>query len=60
MKNFSEEMLDQDNTQVDELCACPGKQLTRSRRVLKENHEDWCWYFMHVTDKQKAAGLPPE
>ena len=50
MENL-DKMLMNDNEQVNDLCSCPGKRLTLSRRVLVENHEDWCWFVEYVKDK---------
>ena len=43
------------NDEVDELCGCTGKEKTRSRRVLKEFHESWCFYHQHLEDQFKEA-----
>jgi hypothetical protein len=51
--DFTDEILHNQNEEVDELCGCPGKEKTRSNRVLKEHHESWCFYYMHVEDKMK-------
>lgn len=51
--DFTDEMLDVQNQEVDELCGCPGKEKTRSNRVLKKFHESWCFYTMHVEDQLK-------
>ena len=50
-EDFTEEMLDNHNQDVDDMCGCLGKKKTRSNRVLQKNHEDWCFYFMHVNGK---------
>lgn len=49
-----EESLEQQNQEVDDLCGCPGKTKTRSRRVLKIHHEEWCFYYMHCTEKTRT------
>lgn len=53
MEDFTEQMLDNQNQEVDELCGCTGKEKTRSRRVQKQFHESWCFYYMHVEDQMK-------
>lgn len=53
-EDFTEEMLRNQNEEVEDLCGCRGKEKTWSNRVLKENHEEWCFYFQHVDDKQRA------
>jgi len=57
MENL-DKMLMNDNEQVNDLCSCPGKRLTLSRRVLVENHEDWCWFVEYVKDKTVKHGTP--
>lgn len=47
--------LDTQNLEVDELCGCTGKEKTRSRRVLKEFYETWCFYYFHVEEQSKKA-----
>ena len=49
----AEAILDNQNQEVDDMCGCPGKEKTRSNRVHKKFHEDWCFYYMHVEDQVK-------
>ena len=51
--DFTDEILTYNNDQVDELCGCTGREKTRSRRVLREFHEDWCFYHMFLLDQEK-------
>lgn len=44
-----------ENADVDELCGCNGKQKTMSRRILKINHESWCFYYMHLEEQLREA-----
>ena len=42
------------NNEVEELCGCSGKEKTLSRRVQKEFHESWCFYYLHLEDLEKT------
>lgn len=57
MEDFTDEMQIQQNKEVDELCGCPGKEKTFSRRIKSIYHEKWCFYYMHCQDKYQEALL---
>lgn len=53
MEDFTQDMRLRDNDKVNEMCGCRASELTLSRRVLQEHHEDWCFYYMYIDDRRK-------
>ena len=51
--DYTAEILDNQNQEVDDMCGCTGKEKTRSNRVHISAHEDWCFYYMHVDAQVK-------
>ena len=47
-KILNDKKLTKQNSKVNELCGCLGSESTWSRRILKEVHEQWCFYFQHL------------
>lgn len=48
-----QEMHLRDNDRVNELCGCRASELTLSRRILQDHHEDWCFYYMFIEERRQ-------
>lgn len=55
MEDPTEEILENQNHEVDNLCGCAGKEKTRSRRVLQQFHEPWCFYWLHCEEQTEIV-----